>query len=421
MPTLTIQLPGLPPVEHILREEAITLGRMKGNTIALDDGSVSLSHAKITRIGDDYLLKDLNSTNGTMLNGQSINEARLRNGDQLKFGEVVAIFRLEAAKSAAPAAPLAATDLPQAAAHTVTGLIPTQPAAPVLKRQAPPPGPAPRAAAPAVPTPGSTATASSRGAKKNPVVLLAPILGGVSAIAVVGFVIWKIVGGSPDGSASAPAPTPAPKMVAVQSPAQKPPPAAASQRTNAAARTNVASVTSVTNATAPANPVAIEPVAPPPVVPPVTVQTNVPEVQPENPVLADLVKALSSPEVATRRRAAEGISSFEASAKDAVPALRAALKDSDADVRMWSALALVGNQTYDKAAIPILVEALRRESPTVRQAACISLALIPCDAADKVTVVPALTAVATKDNNEEVRKDALTALRIIAPETIRNE
>src|SRR5580704_14762670 len=95
MPTLIIQLPGLPPVEHILRDEMMTIGRKKGNTIALDDTSVSVSHAKITRKGVDFFLKDLNSTNGTMLNGQSINEARLRDGDQLKFGEVVAHYRAE--------------------------------------------------------------------------------------------------------------------------------------------------------------------------------------------------------------------------------------------------------------------------------------------------------------------------------------
>src|SRR6516164_5135088 len=106
MPTLIIQLPGLPSVEHIVRENTITLGRMKGNSIALSDSSVSLSHAKITRVGDDFFLKDLNSTNGTMLNGQSISEARLRDGDQLKFGEVIAYFRLEplSAPAAAPVA-----------------------------------------------------------------------------------------------------------------------------------------------------------------------------------------------------------------------------------------------------------------------------------------------------------------------------
>src|ERR1700694_1343 len=126
MPTLAIQLPHLPPVEHILREETVTIGRMKGNTIALDDSSVSLSHAKITRKNAEFFLKDLNSTNGTMLNGQSVNEARLRDGDQLKFGEVVGYYRAEPAP-ASPASEISspsATPAPQPTAQTVSQVVP---------------------------------------------------------------------------------------------------------------------------------------------------------------------------------------------------------------------------------------------------------------------------------------------------------
>jgi len=133
------------------------------------------------------------------------------------------------------------------------------------------------------------------------------------------------------------------------------------------------------------------------------------------------VKVLQSPDVGLRRRAAQSISSFEGNAKDAIPALRDALKDSDAEVRMWSALALVGNGVYDRVLIPILVEALQRDSTTIRQTACIALALVPCEGPDKTLVVPALTKVANKDASEDVRRDALTALRVIAPEMIKSE
>ena len=115
MPTLIIQLPGLPPVEHLVREDAITLGRMQGNSLALNDASVSLSHAKITRVGNSFYIKDLNSTNGTTLNGQSIAEARLRDGDQLELGKVTACFRLEPLASPAlllPVKPMEPTLLP---------------------------------------------------------------------------------------------------------------------------------------------------------------------------------------------------------------------------------------------------------------------------------------------------------------------
>src|SRR3982751_5988575 len=97
MSTLIIQLPGLPAVAHLLKDETITIGRMRGNTIVIEDSSISLMHAKITRRDGEFHLKDLNSTNGTMLNGQPITEARLQNQDQVRFAEVSAQFQAEEA------------------------------------------------------------------------------------------------------------------------------------------------------------------------------------------------------------------------------------------------------------------------------------------------------------------------------------
>ena len=190
----------------------------------------------------------------------------------------------------------------------------------------------------------------------------------------------------------------------------KPSSSATNKRTNAPAKPN----------NAPAKPAVAQKAAPPPVTAP-SAPANVADAVPENSSLADLVKVLRSPDVGLRRRAAQGISSFDGNAKDAIPSLRAAIKDPDPEVRMWSALALVGNEVYDKVTIPILVDALGRDSVTIRQTACIALALIPCEGPDKAMVVPALTKVANRDPNEEVRRDALTALRVIAPETLKNE
>src|ERR1043165_1962765 len=88
MPTLTIQLPGLAPVSHVLKDETITIGRMKGNTIVIEDSSISLMHAKITRKNGDFLLKDLNSTNATIVNGQPIGEVKLRDQDRVRFADI---------------------------------------------------------------------------------------------------------------------------------------------------------------------------------------------------------------------------------------------------------------------------------------------------------------------------------------------
>src|ERR1700704_1353412 len=105
MATLTIQLAGLPPVAHVLRDDTITVGRMKGNNIVVDDVSVSLTHARITRKNGEFYLKDLNSTNGTVVNGQRINEAKLRDSDRVAFADISAQFQSEAAAQAGVAAP----------------------------------------------------------------------------------------------------------------------------------------------------------------------------------------------------------------------------------------------------------------------------------------------------------------------------
>src|SRR3954470_6945745 len=92
MPTLTVQLPGAAPVSHVLKDETTTVGRMKGNTVVIEDSSISLMHARITRKNNEFFLKDLNSTNGTMLNGQPISEAKLRDQDKVRFADITAFF-----------------------------------------------------------------------------------------------------------------------------------------------------------------------------------------------------------------------------------------------------------------------------------------------------------------------------------------
>src|ERR1051325_5207820 len=104
MPVLTIQLPGLPPVSHVLKDDTITIGRMKGNTIVIEDSSISLMHARITRKDGEIYLKDLNSTNGTRVNGQPVSEAKLRDQDRVKFADINCEYRVESPAAVAPAA-----------------------------------------------------------------------------------------------------------------------------------------------------------------------------------------------------------------------------------------------------------------------------------------------------------------------------
>src|SRR2546428_12479553 len=77
---------------HELVEELITIGRAPDNTIVIDDPSVSASHAQLERRGEGYRIKDLESTNGTRVNGIPITETALRFDDRIRFGAVEAHF-----------------------------------------------------------------------------------------------------------------------------------------------------------------------------------------------------------------------------------------------------------------------------------------------------------------------------------------
>jgi len=69
-----------------------TIGRAPLNHIVIDNPAVSAQHAIIGRSADSYRLKDLDSTNGTQVNGVFITNADLKDGDKIRFGSVVAVF-----------------------------------------------------------------------------------------------------------------------------------------------------------------------------------------------------------------------------------------------------------------------------------------------------------------------------------------
>jgi pSer/pThr/pTyr-binding forkhead associated (FHA) protein len=62
------------------------IGRGKNNDIVLADGTVSRNHAKIIRSEKDYLIIDLGSYNGTSVNGTPVQNAMLKDKDQIKIG-----------------------------------------------------------------------------------------------------------------------------------------------------------------------------------------------------------------------------------------------------------------------------------------------------------------------------------------------
>ena len=70
----------------------ITIGREEGNTIQLNDERVSRFHLKIQDDQSQYVLTDLESTNGTKVNGEDIHLRILRYGDMISVGRSVLLF-----------------------------------------------------------------------------------------------------------------------------------------------------------------------------------------------------------------------------------------------------------------------------------------------------------------------------------------
>jgi pSer/pThr/pTyr-binding forkhead associated (FHA) protein len=101
MPKLTVFLPDSGEVNYDLPEGTITLGRVAGNDIQIEDSSISSHHAEITVRGGRVFIKDLGSTNGTTINGGEVTESPFKVGDTLMFGSVQAELQGEASGSLA--------------------------------------------------------------------------------------------------------------------------------------------------------------------------------------------------------------------------------------------------------------------------------------------------------------------------------
>jgi hypothetical protein len=78
-----------------LAASELTIGRAEQSDIPLADPGVSRNHARVVREGDDFIVEDLRSTNGTEVNGQPIRRRRLANGDLLKLASSTLQFRRE--------------------------------------------------------------------------------------------------------------------------------------------------------------------------------------------------------------------------------------------------------------------------------------------------------------------------------------
>jgi adenylate cyclase len=79
--------------DRSLTQDEVTIGRSEENDIVFYDPKVSRNHAKIMKKGKDYVLSDLGSFNGTLVNDEFINSVVLNHGDEIKIGSAKLIFQ----------------------------------------------------------------------------------------------------------------------------------------------------------------------------------------------------------------------------------------------------------------------------------------------------------------------------------------
>lgn len=80
--------------EYIFDQPFVTLGSAEDNDLVLDDDKVSAEHARVFQDGDDWLIEDLGSTNGTLVNHVRIRVAYLKSGATVRMGSSLLRFSL---------------------------------------------------------------------------------------------------------------------------------------------------------------------------------------------------------------------------------------------------------------------------------------------------------------------------------------
>ena len=85
---------GAGPAERVVvwDTQDISVGRAGDNDLALEDAALSRKHAEFYREGGAYAIKDLNTSNGTTVNGETIRTHKLQNKDVVKIGDVEISF-----------------------------------------------------------------------------------------------------------------------------------------------------------------------------------------------------------------------------------------------------------------------------------------------------------------------------------------
>jgi pSer/pThr/pTyr-binding forkhead associated (FHA) protein len=116
MAKLVVLSEGMTGQSYELKVDRTTIGRVEDNTFPIPQPSVSSHHCEIYLRGNDVVVKDLNSTNGTFINNQQITtESVLKPGQILRLGQVEMKLDAPGAPAAAPSAAATAPSAPAAA------------------------------------------------------------------------------------------------------------------------------------------------------------------------------------------------------------------------------------------------------------------------------------------------------------------
>ncbi len=118
MPKMTVYMDGVVIKEIELTKPRTTLGRRPYNDIVIDNLAVSGEHAVFLLANGQVTLEDLNSTNGSYVNGKAVKSQPLHDNDQLEIGRYKIFFHAPAPAQALPVAvpaPVAASEAPPVA------------------------------------------------------------------------------------------------------------------------------------------------------------------------------------------------------------------------------------------------------------------------------------------------------------------
>jgi len=91
-PRLQVAAGPLSESTYFLTDAEVRIGRDPSNSLAISDLSLSRRHCLLSRERDSYKICDLDSRNGTFVNGGAVSEASLSHGDQISVGESVFVF-----------------------------------------------------------------------------------------------------------------------------------------------------------------------------------------------------------------------------------------------------------------------------------------------------------------------------------------